>query len=67
MAKVTVKSSIIASVYYQPESKSLDVNFLDGHTRIFYQIPESVVQTLVTCDSPGTFYMSNIRGAYPQQ
>lgn len=65
MPKIPVNSKLISSIYYQPDSESLDINFQTSKTRVYHEVPSVVVDTLLSSDSPGWYYTRNIKGCYP--
>lgn len=57
------KSQAIKSINYNAEAKSLVLAFERG-TYSFAGVPEDVYERLMSSDSQGTFYQTEIRGKY---
>jgi len=60
---VTVASSTIESVGYDPESMTLAITFRDGREYHYYNVPASVFEGLRTASSPGRFLDTEIKKA----
>ncbi|WP_376786308.1 KTSC domain-containing protein [Agrobacterium cavarae] len=65
--KTIVQSKLIKSIYYQADSRALDVNFHNGKTRVYYEVPADTVNNLLSSTSPGWYYNCHIKGSYPEQ
>ncbi len=57
-----LKSSLIYSVSY--ENYKLLVNFTNGTSYVYYNVPYQVYEELINSDSPGKFYNTRIRGRF---
>ena len=65
MSRITLSSREIAAVDYDPEALRLEVELRKGGVYEIDGVPETIYQTLITCESPGTYYHLHIRkGGY---
>jgi hypothetical protein len=73
MDRIPVKSSSIASIGYDPDSETLEIEFLDS--RIFhldvnisvyqyFDVPQRVYEELISADSKGKYLAENINCVY---
>jgi hypothetical protein len=63
---VPVDSSWVDTVSYDSRLKALTVDLQDGSEYIYYNVPESVYQKLITSSSPGSVINRVIKsGFYP--
>jgi hypothetical protein len=61
-----VKSALIEAVRYDPDIQRLDIHFVSGEISHFGVVPAKVVEALIAAESPGTYYMDEIRRVYPR-
>lgn len=61
MSRITLSSREIAAVDYDPEALRLEVELRKGRVYEIDGVPETIYQTLITCESPGTYYHLHIR------
>ncbi|MBB3966660.1 MULTISPECIES: KTSC domain-containing protein [Rhizobium] len=61
MKPVTVKSALIDAVYFSQEDGRLRVCLNNGEERMFEGVAEAHVIAMVTSESPGKYYMQNVR------
>jgi hypothetical protein len=61
MQKIPVQSRIVNAVYFSQDDGKLRIRFKNGEERLFDGVPEAVVQEMVTAESPGSYYIENIR------
>ncbi|PPJ47395.1 KTSC domain-containing protein [Rhizobium sp. KAs_5_22] len=61
MSRITLSSREIAAVDYDPEALRLEVELRKGDVYEIDGVPETIYQTLITCESPGTYYHLHIR------
>ncbi|MGO4439989.1 KTSC domain-containing protein [Rhizobium sp. RAF56] len=59
-----IQSKLIEGLSYDPESRQLALYFTDGHRATFAEVPEGVVLGLEIANSPGSYYMTQIRDVY---
>ena len=65
MKRTKVSSSNLASVGYNPVTKILEIEFLNGSVYQYYDVPQSVYDGLMKAESHGKFFYANIRqGGY---
>jgi hypothetical protein len=64
MNRTPVSSSNVASVGYDPNSMTLEVEFKDGSVYQYFDVPETVYQELMRASSVGEFMHANIRNNY---
>jgi hypothetical protein len=57
-------SSSIAAAGYDPETQTLDIEFTSGQSYTYPGVPQDVYDGLMSADSPGKFFHSNIKGIY---
>ena len=59
-----LRSTAIASAGYDPDTRTLEVEFVNGRTYTHPDVPQAVYDALVSAPSPGRFYTDNIKGVY---
>ena len=64
MDHTPVISSSIVSVGYDPESTTLELEFVNGHVYQYFGVPESIYKDLLAADSIGAFVNTHIKGHY---
>ena len=65
MMKVTaVVSSNVTSVGYDSDVKTLQVEFKNGDTYHYFDVPPDVFERFVTAESAGQFLSKEIKGNY---
>lgn len=65
MSRITLSSREIAAVDYDPHALRLEVELRKGDIYEVAGVPETIYQTLITSQSPGTYYHLHIRkGGY---
>lgn len=62
-----VISSNIAAVGYDPESKSVFVQFLAGTVYVYKNVPKSEFDELLMASSLGSYLNKNFKGVYPYE
>ncbi len=66
MERVQVESSNLASVGYNPETTTLEIEFHSGDIYQYSGVPEDVHQGLMNAESKGKYFHRNIKNAgYP--
>lgn len=63
---VKLKSQLIDAVEYNEQMRMLRISLVDGSKRIFSDVPKSIVDNLITAQSPGNFYIDHIRRHFPR-
>ena len=64
MKRTAVESSNLASVGYDEETKTLEIQFHSGGIFQYDDIEKEVFEDLMNAESHGRYFMSMIRGAY---
>jgi hypothetical protein len=61
---VDVSSETIASVGYDKDSSTLEIEFASGGVYRYYGVPPSVHEALMAAGSHGRYFVGNIRNNY---
>ncbi len=64
MERERVKSSVIASVGYDPDAQVLEVRFHSGRTYRYFDVPPRVYGQLVAADSVGAYFNTEVKPHY---
>lgn len=64
MEHVPVESSNVASIGYDPESQTLEVQFVNGGLYSYGGVPDGLFEQFRDSNSPGRFFQSHIKGQY---
>lgn len=64
MEPVTISSTAIQQVQYHEKKKELDVLFTDGTFSSYKNVPEKVYKELISTESVGYYFNTEIRGKY---
>lgn len=64
MERQPVSSSNLASVGYDAESETLEVEFNNGNIYQYYNVPQLMFESLMQAPSVGSFFNANIRNAF---
>lgn len=67
MERIPVSSSNIASVGYDSETSTLQIEFNNGSIYDYYDVPEDIYTALINAGSVGSFFHANIRNIYSYQ
>ncbi|MDV5356754.1 KTSC domain-containing protein [Enterobacter asburiae] len=62
-----VTSSRIASVGYDPQSRTLEIRFHDKRTYQYQDVPERIFTVFLTVVSKGRFYDGVVKGKYKEK
>ncbi len=65
MERIAVISTNIASVGYDADSQSLEIEFNHGGIYSYAGVPESVYEGMMSTDSKGKYFHANINKVYP--
>lgn len=60
----SVSSSNIAAVGYNEATKKLHVQFHNGSTYVYDDVPADVHEALVNADSVGKYFNANVKDVY---
>jgi len=64
MDRQSVTSSNVASVGYDSDSSTLEVEFKDGSIYQYFDVPEAIYNGLIGAGSVGGFLASQVKGTY---
>ena len=64
MNRQAVTSSNIASIGYDANSQTLEVEFLNGGVYQYFDVPQHIYDGIMSADSHGQYLAQNIKGAY---
>ena len=64
MERKPVTSSNIASIGYDENSSTLEIEFLNNSIYQYFDVPQHIYQALMQADSHGQYLAQNIKGAY---
>ena len=64
MNRTPVSSSSLASVGYEADSLTLEIEFRNGAVYQYFDVPESEWQALMQASSHGTYFNAHIRDNY---
>jgi len=64
MDRQSVRSSNISSIGYDPESKTLEIEFHNGSTYQYFEVPETVFNNLMGASSHGSYFYRYIKDKY---
>jgi len=64
MTRIAVNSSNLASVGYEEESKTLEIEFNSGSIYQYFNVPFQEYQNLMQADSHGKYFDRNIKHNY---
>ena len=65
MKRQPVSSSNLRSVGYDPETKTLEVEFQNGSVYQYFNVPNNVYRELMAAPSHGRYFHRFIRNIYP--
>ncbi len=64
MEMISVSSSAISAIGYDPDSRRMKIKFKQGETYDFCNVPEHIFNGLLSASSKGTYYNDHIRDRY---
>jgi len=64
MNRVPVDSSNIASVGYNDNTNTLEIEFNSGHLYQYFDVPKNIYDELLIADSVGKYFHNHIKGIY---
>ncbi len=64
MNRQAVSSSNIASIGYDANSQTLEIEFLNGGVYQYFDVPQYVYEDLMNAGSHGQYLARNIKGVY---
>jgi uncharacterized protein YijF (DUF1287 family) len=66
MESVAIKSRIIVAMQYDRAQQYLSLEFKNGEHRLFAGVPRRVVMRMARAESPGEYYIANVRARFTQ-
>lgn len=67
MERTAVQSSNIASIGYNQNTSTLQIEFNSGRVYEYYDVPDEIHQGLVAAGSAGSYFHSQIKNSYAFQ
>lgn len=64
MNRQPVSSSNIASIGYDVDSQTLEIEFLNGGVYQYFDVPQHIFDGIMNAESHGQFLAQNIKGIY---
>lgn len=64
MKRTSVQSSNIASIGYDKESQTLEIEFHNSRVYQYFDVPHGQYSALMSAGSLGSFFHNNIKGYY---
>lgn len=64
MEMISVRSSAISAIGYDPSSQRMKIKFKQGRTYDFCRVPQDIFDGFISASSKGRYYESRIRGRY---
>ena len=64
MERTSVLSTNIASIGFDKDSATLEIEFLNGSVYQYFDVPMSVYSELMNAGSHGRYLAQNIKGVY---
>ncbi len=64
MERTSVSSSNIGAIGYEPETQTLEVEFLNGSVYQYAGVPVDEYAAMMNADSKGKYLNANIKGCY---
>lgn len=64
MNRIPVSSSNIASVGYDPNTQTLEVEFNSGSIYQYFDVAQTIYEALISAESVGKFLNAQIKGYY---
>jgi hypothetical protein len=64
MDMVTVTSSNLSAVSYDPVTLTLEVAFRHGGVYKYFDVPAAIYESLMKASSIGSFFAANIKNSY---
>ena len=64
MERVPVTSSDICAIGYDPETRTLEIEFIKGGVYQYFDVPEGEHEAMMYSDSKGKYFHANIKNRY---
>jgi hypothetical protein len=52
---------------YDPQTKTLTIQFVNGAVHNYHGVPQTIADTLFQSSSPGSYFHAKIRGKYSER
>ncbi len=65
MEMISVQSSNILAIGYDPKIRALEVEFRSGSVYQYSGVPQDVYTALMQAESKGSYLHVNVKGKYP--
>ncbi len=62
--RVSIESSVLASVLYRTQQRILEVEFRSGEFYRYFDVPQKTCDALLNAESKGAYFNANIRNRY---
>ena len=67
MERKTVTSSVIASVGYDAEARTLEIEFTTSRVYQYFLVPPEIYWALMSAESLGRYFNAEIRNRFPNR
>lgn len=64
MTSRPLRSSMIEAAGYDPDTRTLEIEFTGGRSYTFPNVPPDVYESLLGAESPGRYFNQQIKGVY---
>ncbi|SDZ67590.1 KTSC domain-containing protein [Variovorax sp. YR266] len=64
MQMISVNSSAMSAVGYDPERRHMRITFSQGHTYDFCGVPQHIFDGLIRAASKGSYYNDHVKDRY---
>jgi hypothetical protein len=64
MNRTYVTSSNVESVGYDLNSQTLEVEFKNGYVYQYFDVPETIYDSMLNAESAGKYLIDNIKGVF---
>lgn len=64
MERRAVSSTNLASVGYEPDTATLEIEFKNGGIYQYFNVPQIIADQLFSASSKGTFFAANIKNQF---
>ena len=63
MERTPVQSSNLASIGYEPDTSTLEIEFVTGSIYQYFGVPQAVYEELMNASSKGSYFYRQVREA----
>lgn len=64
MNRIAISSSNIASIGYDVDSQTLEVEFLNGSVYQYFDVPQHIYDNLMSAGSQGQYLAQSVKGFF---